>query len=75
MAPSASAKTAASAPSAGLPHTLRHVTDTLWRCSGADIFPSFLGYLKDNSNESFKRRGYFLKARLAHDRIMHVFSA
>lgn len=35
----------------------------LWRRSGADVFPNFLGYLKDNNDESFKRRGYFLKAR------------
>jgi hypothetical protein len=28
---------------------------------GANVFPNFLGYLKDSGDESFKRRGYFLK--------------
>ncbi len=30
-------------------------------CRGSEVFPNFVQYLKDNSDESFKRRGFFLK--------------
>ncbi len=38
-------------------------TDAAAARRGANVFPNFLGYLKDSGDESFKRRGYFLKAR------------
>ncbi len=36
-------------------------TDAAAARRGANVFPNFLGYLKDSGDESFKRRGYFLK--------------